>query len=186
MIYVLFGPSGAGKTTAFNSLRKLGYNTIITYTTRPIRENEINNLNYKFITDIEYDFLKESGELICTFEAKNGWKYGVNINDFPEHNNCYNIDTIIVLEPDGIKQLREKFHNSLITAILIDADEEIRFQRALRRGDNINEIKRRFLTDKEDFKGAIYESDFYFKDYHMNEVVESIEKVIGNVSWKTY
>ena len=46
-LIVLCGYSGSGKTTIANVLQeKYGYHRIITYTTRPKREQEVNGKDY--------------------------------------------------------------------------------------------------------------------------------------------
>ena len=47
MIYILAGPSGSGKTTQANILSKRDdFKRIITCTTRPMRDGEVNGIDY--------------------------------------------------------------------------------------------------------------------------------------------
>lgn len=65
-IFLLVGPSGAGKTTLmFNCislLKKAGIELLFfpTFTTRPPREKEINGIDYFFITEKEFLFKKNN------------------------------------------------------------------------------------------------------------------------------
>ena len=52
MIIVLVGKTASGKTTVANELCKHhGYKRIVTYTTRPMRKNEVQDVDYHFISD---------------------------------------------------------------------------------------------------------------------------------------
>ena len=52
MNLVLSGPSGAGKTTIFNNLKVYSNNFTksVSYTTRKMRDNEINGKDYYFVS----------------------------------------------------------------------------------------------------------------------------------------
>ena len=55
MIFIL-GKTGSGKTTIVNELvSKYGFNKIITYTTRPMRNGETNHKDYHFINNKDLD-----------------------------------------------------------------------------------------------------------------------------------
>ena len=53
-IICLLGKSGSGKSTVEAGLEKLGYHRIISYTTRPIRGNEQNGINYYYVDKTSY------------------------------------------------------------------------------------------------------------------------------------
>ena len=52
-IYLIVGKSGSGKTTLVNELRKYGYTSVESYTTRPKRFK--NETGHTFITEEEFD-----------------------------------------------------------------------------------------------------------------------------------
>lgn len=158
MIYILFGKSGVGKTTVFKSLvedEELGLTPIITCTTRPPREGEVNEVDYYFISKEEFMDLKESGELMesTSYTVANGdtWYYGSLFKDFTDQK-----DKIIIANPDGVKAITEKCRKYDIptSAILIKTDDNRRMLRLQRRGDDIEEIRRRMVTDEKDFADA--------------------------------
>ena len=60
-IYLIVGKSGSGKTTLVNKLRKYGYASVESYTTRPKRFK--NETGHTFITEEEFDQLKD----ICAY-----------------------------------------------------------------------------------------------------------------------
>ena len=56
------GKSSTGKDTIYNNLcndKSLSLNKIILYTTRPIRDGEIEDETYHFVSEKEYENIKE-------------------------------------------------------------------------------------------------------------------------------
>ena len=59
MSICLVGKSCSGKDTIARELVKLGYERILTYTTRPQRPSELDGVDYHFITENEFkDMIK--------------------------------------------------------------------------------------------------------------------------------
>lgn len=63
---VLSGPSGVGKDALLSRLREMGvpFHRAITATTRPRHANEVNGLDYLFMTEAEFLDKLERGELL--------------------------------------------------------------------------------------------------------------------------
>lgn len=63
----MLGKSCSGKDTIFKKLkedRELNLNTVTGYTTRPMREGEINGVEYFFVNNEELEALKNQGKVI--------------------------------------------------------------------------------------------------------------------------
>ena len=66
-IFFMLGKSCSGKDTIFKKLkedRELKLNTVTGYTTRPMREGEINGVEYFFVNNEELEALKNQGKVI--------------------------------------------------------------------------------------------------------------------------
>ena len=62
---VLIGESGCGKSTVGNYLiNNYNYEKIVSYTTRPIRKGEKDNVDYHFITNEKFNELKRNNFFI--------------------------------------------------------------------------------------------------------------------------
>lgn len=155
---MIFGKSGAGKTTLLKQLiedENLGLTPIVTCTTRPPREGEINEVDYYFISEEEFHELKDTGELMeySSYEVANGetWYYGSLFKDFID-----NKDKIIIVNPNGIKSILNQCKKRGIptSTILVIASDSKRTERLLKRGDDEKEIARRFKADNKDFADA--------------------------------
>ncbi len=66
LLVVLSGPSGVGKDAVLDELARRGrrFQRVITCTTRPRRENEVDGVDYYFVSDVEFDALIASGGLL--------------------------------------------------------------------------------------------------------------------------
>jgi len=147
-VIALIGPSACGKDTLLNQIIEKGNNVhrIVSYTTRPPRENEIEGVSYKFITDEEMQKLILKDKMYECSEFNN-WIYGTGIDCFDKNKvniGVYNIDGVYMLQ-DAL--------NIDLTVYYIIASDKNRLLRQLRREENpnIEEILRRYRTDKIDF-----------------------------------
>lgn len=174
MIYALVGQTNSGKTTLLNSLKKLGYESIITYTTRPIRDREEDGVDYHFIDDDEYFYMEYMDFLASKFEAENGWKYGININDLK-----FDKKYVIVIEPHGLRSLIRRVGKSNVTSIYLDIPLSSRISRGLKRDEDTFELIRRLDSDEKDFKNFEDEADYTLDSLLHEENLEYILKIIG-------
>ena len=90
------GKSGTGKNTIYKKiLEKTDLSKLIPYTTRPIRENEIDKVDYNFVSEKEKDSLLKEGKVleIRNYDTVFGiWSYFTVNDDLWKKNN----DQIII------------------------------------------------------------------------------------------
>lgn len=80
-ILALFGESGAGKDTLKEIIVSREHlNNIVNTTTRPIREGEVNGVNYHFIEPAQFAEKVLNGDFIEATEFNN-WFYGTSITE---------------------------------------------------------------------------------------------------------
>jgi len=134
-----------GKTTLAKYLEGKGYQRIVTYTTRPMREGEIDGIDYHFITEEEFTkkILTRSFAEYTSREGQNGkcW-YGSAKKDYITPGR-----KVIVLDPYGVMALTEPTY-----VVWLDIPEEIRLARVVGRGYSISDVSVRYTADKRDFK----------------------------------
>lgn len=152
-ILFIIGESGCGKDFLAEELCKPPslYHKVILTTTRPIRENETQDENYHYVGDAEFHKMVEMGK-IGGVKYFNNWGYGIQYKDLHSHK-----INICVISPKAmiafIKDLFEAQINFTYKIAKIRASDKIRLIRQLNREDNPNveEIIRRYGTDKSDF-----------------------------------
>lgn len=178
MIYALLGETCSGKTTLRNRLMELGFSTIVGYTTRPQRPNEVNGKDYNFISKETYDALGKS--IVAKNSFKNAfaavWHYGFLFNDIEPLKN-----QIIILDPKGYRDLINDIGKENVVGIYLNVPLEVRLMRGLNRKDNVNELTRRLESDKKDFENLGSEVDYIVNSTTKAQQVGEVLSIIGGL-----
>ena len=190
-IFYILGKSSTGKDTIYKKIledKELNLKDIILYTTRPIRDGEINGKSYHFINEEEYIDIRNSGAIIeeRSYDTMHGvWRY-FTVKD--EQIDLDNNDYIIIGVLNSFVETRKYFGNDKVVPIYIEVEDGVRLQRALNRekkpeNRRYKEMCRRYLADSEDFaeekiKAAGITDRFENVDLEVciNEVKEYIRK----------
>lgn len=148
-IIALVGEAGTGKDTLLHEAMKQypdRLHEIISCTTRPPREGEIQGKNYYFTSTSEFAEKLENEDML---EATmfNNWFYGTSKASLSADK-----VNIGVFNPAGVMTL-SKHDNIYLTVFRIKCFAKERLLRQLNRekDPNVDEIIRRYGTDKQDF-----------------------------------
>ena len=157
-IFCLMGKSSSGKDTLYKMLRERYPElcAVVPYTTRPIRENESDGVEYFFVDNRTFHELEAQGRVIesRSYDTKCGvWTYFTADDgqiDLKGHDYLM-IGTLVSFEA-----LKAYFGEENVVPVYIEIDDGIRLGRALEREQRQKEPKyaemcRRFLADSEDF-----------------------------------
>ena len=147
---IIVGQSGSGKDfLRRNLIDKLRYSP--KFTTRPKRQNEKDEVDYSFITEEEFESLKESDNIKVYQSFRIGdviWNYGITKENFDSNQ-------LFIMTPHELSQLSDKELPECFV-VYIDIDIQTRKNRLIKRNDNNDSIERRLLADEEDFKDFNY------------------------------
>ena len=177
---IIMGKTSCGKDTVVNELiSKYGLRKCVTYTTRPMRDGEKQDITYHFIT--EDDFKQKIRENFFaeykSYDTEFGiWYYGVALEDVENADD----KTVIILTPDGYRDVIKKVKNKP-KSIYIYANNSTIKERLINRGDDPKEAQRRLEHDNIDFKGVETEVDkivYNNKGSNINDVVNKILKYL--------
>mgnify|MGYP001024734725 FL=1 len=167
---VLIGPSASGKTEVANILiKKYNLKRMVTCTTRPMRQNEINGISYNFISIEEFLKLKEADEFVETVLYNDNY-YGTLKKDVSN-------DKIVILEPNGYNEFKKKMPNE-ICSFYLETSECLREKRMIERKDRKDDIKKRITNDRESF-GNVSQVDYVIKNE--NITLEELADKIYNI-----
>ena len=148
-IIALIGEAGCGKDTILKEVlaaAPTSFNEIISCTTRPPREGEVDGVNYFFINAEEFAYKVLNYEMIEA-TSFNDWFYGTSYDTLRS-----DVPNIGVFNPDGIRALQGRPDIEL-TVYRVVCKDKTRLLRQLNRENvpNVDEIVRRYKTDQEDF-----------------------------------
>jgi len=167
---VLVGESASGKSSVERVLvGSYGYHKVTSYTTRLPRENEVDGIDYHFVSEEEFKRLSDDG-FFAEQAVYNGWSYGSAINDYMQD------DVVAVLTPHGLRQIK-KVKDLDVVAIYINVPRRDRLIKILQRGDNIEEAYRRSLSDVGQFDGIKDEVDFVIDNPDYKLSIDEIAKL---------
>ena len=155
MVIVLMGMSCVGKDRVRKELCGGGeYVNIVSHTSRPKRENEIEGIDYNFISKDEFNNLIDNNEMLeyRNYETNwygkgETWFYGVKKFE-PSKDTNY----VIVMDLKGAESITKYFGEENCVLIYLTANDGIREARAISRGSfDKQEWDRRMLADYKDF-----------------------------------
>ena len=140
---MIIGPSTVGKDTMINKLQKKYPDKIYklpSYTTRPIRENEKEGIDYYFVTHEEFDKMEKEGKLFGIQKYNNN-KYASNKNKLEEALKNKNKITILNYNIETANAVKDEIDFNYI-AILPPSENELR-NRLIKRKTKVEEIEER-------------------------------------------
>lgn len=176
-IVCLMGKSCSGKDTVFKLLKDdkdLNLKAVVTYTTRPKRDNETDGAEYFFVDEKK---LNSFGSRIIekrTYNTVCGLWHYATVDDGQIDLKSGNYIMIVTLE--SFQKIKYYFGENNIIPVYIDLDDGIRLERALNRErqqkkPDYNEMCRRFLADNEDFSAEKIEQSG-IKKFYINTVLK--------------
>lgn len=158
-IFYLMGKSSSGKDTIYQRLlqkEELALNSIVQYTTRPIRSNEEDGQEYHFVTQEQFIELKDTGRVIEYREYNTCygiWIYATVQDDYVDINSR---DYLMIGTLESYQKVKEYFGENRVIPLMLECDDGIRLERALLRERSqkqpkYEEMCRRYLADSADF-----------------------------------
>ena len=166
LLLCLIGKSGSGKSTIAERLnRRFGYVQAKSYTTRPVRVDDGNDI--KTHTFITREQIADFQDDIVAYNEYNNNAYFVT-RKMLEGCNLY------VVDKEGLIQLYKNYHDKDILAIYIDCDSSIASRRMAERGDTDEQIMKRLQYDEKAFADCQELCDFVVP----NEVQNGVNDIV--------
>ena len=129
-LVIISGPSGVGKDTIIDALaarpRTPGYHYVVTCTTRGPRNDEKQDEDYHFLTDEQFQRLREAGELLEANEVHGHW-YGTPRREVADAL-AEGHDVILKIDVQGAKVVKGRVPDALLVFIVPPSLEAL-FQR---------------------------------------------------------
>lgn len=185
-IVCLMGKSSTGKDTIFKKLlacKDLDFDTVVPYTTRPIREGERNGIEYFFTDEEGYEKLQKEGKVIeaRAYNTFHGlWRY-FTVDD--GRINLDEKDYLVIGTLEAYHNMKEYFGEDRVLPILIELDDGVRLQRALDRekkpeNHKYEEMCRRFLADSVDYSSENIQKAGITKSFVNDDLNKCMKEII--------
>ena len=180
MTIILLGASGSGKSTIENELSTHhGFSKIVSYTTRQPRNNEKNGKDYFFIDNKMFEEFLNRGLFAEFDEYSQNRLYGTMKSDYVDGNK------VVVLTPNGLRQLKKNCPNEKIFTVLVEANLGTRIKRYIDRCgvdkfnfDDKNEICSRVDRDFGMFLGLRKEVDMIVHNDEGTDIKDIINEIL--------
>lgn len=176
LMVILSSPSGVGKTTITKKLQQKyqNFKVSISHTTRPPRSNEINGVDYNFVSKEKFEDLIKNREFYEYAQIFENY-YGTSKKSVEQ--TLKTNDIIFDIDWQGTKQL-SKFKNlHIIKIYLVTSSKEELKARLLKRDQNTKEeVAKRFNSFDNDVK--------HWNDYDyilINKNLENCFRQIENI-----
>lgn len=188
-IFCVMGKSATGKDTIYQKVlheNELNLQRIIPYTTRPIREGEIDGREYHFCKEEDVQKLEKEGRIVelRAYDTVYGiWKY-FTVDDGNiklEKENYLLIGTL-----EAYTKIRDYFGKENVVPIYIEVEDGDRLIRAISREKEqeipkYEEMCRRFLADAKDFsEEKLEEAEIKkrFQNITLHQTIDEVEAYI--------
>lgn len=141
VLFVIVGPSGAGKTHVMRSIMSSELRSL---TTRSPRKGETDR-DYAWVTKSTFEGLLRRGELL-EYTEYSGNFYGLSKSEVDSKLN--EKDSFVIVDREGMRQLNAYYNNCV--NILLYADKRDCMINMLDRGDDIEKVESRLSTYEEE------------------------------------
>ena len=177
-LIVISGPTCAGKGTICKKLLELNKNIwrSISYTSRPMRGNEVNGVDYFFVTKEEFENKINNGEMLEYAQVHYSDYYGTPREHIKEKLDS-GIDVLLEIDIQGALQIKEKVKEAIFIFILAPSMEEIR-NRLIKRGfENNEQMIERFKTAYREIN-ELTKYNYVVVNDDLNEAVSKVNSII--------
>jgi guanylate kinase len=173
LLFIISAPSGAGKTTLCQELSNIvpGLKHSISYTTRPPRKGEINNVHYSFISQSRFKRMIDRGEF-AEWAMVHGNLYGTSIKRL-EKINREGYDIILDIDTHGAMQMRRRYKDAVYIFILPPSMKVLEERLRSRMSESQDEITKRLKKAKEEIA--------HYKHYDYIVINDKFEKALRDL-----
>jgi guanylate kinase len=177
ILFVVSGPSGAGKTTLYKKAISVLPNLMhsVSYTTRSPRVGEVNGKDYTFINREEFMTMIRKKEFAEWAEI-HGELYGTARKRLEEIMNS-GVDAILDIDVQGAVQLKEKLPGGVYIFILPPSLEILRERLEQRMSNVKEEIEKRLAVALEEMK-KYPEYDYVIVNSIFEDAFKELESII--------
>ena len=158
-LFCIMGETASGKDTLTKKLcEDTGMKAIVSYTTRPRRTNEGDT--HIFVDDSVYEQMKDN---LAAYTEINGFRYWTTIEQIYDND-------IYIIDPNGLETLENLGLEDIdLCSIYINVPIDVRLERALYRGDSLEDFFSRNKSEMKQFIQMKAAGGFDYAISNLNE-----------------
>ena len=179
LLIVISGPSGVGKDSVLEEMKARGlpFHFVITATTRPPRSDEVDGVDYFFLSQDEFARMIDEGELLEYAVVYTDYK-GIPKSQVREAL-ASGKNVIMRIDVQGAETVRELVEDALLIFLTPQNDEELINRLKKRNTETKESLKLRIATTRQEYKKiGLFDYVVVNKDDHLDETVDTIEAII--------
>jgi guanylate kinase len=160
IVILMVGRTGSGKSSLIKRLcERIGLNALRSYTTRQKRSEEDND--HIFVDVEDYLRAKENGEIAIDGEIAGNYYYSTI-------EQLYDAD-LYTINPEALDRLLAMdLPNIRFVTVYISCPDEIRQERAIKRGDDKHKYRVRDFAERQEFRRFISEEKWDYSIKNIN------------------
>ena len=174
MLFIVTGPSGAGKNTVmthitetFPQIRKA-----VTYTTREPRPHELDGVDYRFIGEEEFFTKVKDGAILEYEQVYNDYYYGSPADIFTDGN-----FKIMEMDWKGHRRYREVYKEVTIISLFLVPPSLAEIQKRILERSQVNNLGSRIANALEQLEHADEYSYIIVNDQR-EKMLENVEAIV--------
>jgi guanylate kinase len=173
--FIISGPGGSGKTTLVDRMHQECPEMIknISYTTRPVREGEVNGVDYFFITDQEFQQKIEADEFLEHIQLF-GFQYGTS-KTWIESQLSRGFSVFLIVDIEGANRIKSL--NKIPSIFIRPPSLDILRERLVRRNTAPEQIEKRLARAQFEMEHAdLY--DYQIVNDDLNRAYEELKGIV--------
>jgi guanylate kinase len=176
LVFVLSGPSGVGKSTLIERLKRDRFPIAhcVTATTRPRRQGEEHGVHYYFLEETEYDALLQREQFLEHAVVHNLYRYGIPLQSIREGLRKGQ-DVLLAPDVQGASTVRWKLPNAITIFLRPPSLQELAPRLAARGTETADERRIRLATAERELQ-RMSEYDYVIVNYR-----DRLEQAVGDL-----
>jgi guanylate kinase len=179
LLIVISGPSGVGKDTVLHRMkeRRVALHFVVTATTRAPRPDEVNGVDYIFLSNDEFAEMIETNELL---------EYAIVYNDYKgipkqqvRNALASGKDVILRIDVQGAATIRKLWPDALLIFVTSATEEELVQRLTARKTETPEGLKLRIATARKEMQ-RLNEFDYCVvnPEFHLDTAVDTLLSII--------
>ncbi len=177
ILFVMSGPSGAGKTTivkgALKDLEDVEFS--VSYTTRPRRVGELDGKDYFFVSKEEFELLKKNGEFL-EWQEVHGNLYGTS-KRYVRSKMKSGVNVLLDIDVKGAMNVKRQIKEAVYIFVAPPSFKDLKERLINRHTEEKGDLEKRIEDAKYELS-MISKFDYLIVNHDVAQSVKQLESII--------